>query len=831
MSLPPVSRLFAALLLALPAVAQPSIQASAEALAAQLPQIDLNRLPVANAEALIKQIAPPRSVFATLSRDGRHLAFTVNAGGQTRVDVVATDAPYEKQSIFLGDIRGAQIHALHWTSSDRLVLATEDWAIVTLSLADGSARIVLDPDRFSARIGDDYDADSRDNPLGLETYARPPRLLRLAPDADDEVIVEGVVGTHLRNAIATTARLNLVTGEWKRIDTVRITEPANRMWTDAQGRYRLLLDRTNLPMSWRVRATDDDGDLRGWRSLRSVLPDTLADAFSVDAKRLWTDRAVPLGFGADSRLLFFATNLGQDTYGIRAWDFATGSPAALEIDHPAVDLAPPVADFAPRLLGLHERNQRRNNPAVYYTDFSAKPPPNPLVFDRADPSFLVGVRTPVLAAGAHWLDPTLADLQVQLEADHPGRAVQILDWDDRRQRFLVNVSTEASTGRYYLYRTADDAWVELFRRDAIDREDERHVVETFVLPADADHPTPLRGRLTLPRMPLGKRPPLVCFLPDGPWQQPHHARSAPAQMLAEFGCVVLEFEPQNVAGRGTAALLRNRDQPAEGTTRELDRALAWLEGRQPFNPNRVGLIGVGYGGWLALRVAELRSGRIRAVASLNGFDDLDYLFTAPPPRERLETASRGLERANNIMQYFDAVRSDLDRLAAVTSGAGSTEPTDARSFSATPRSDEFETPSTVSESSPFASRLAVAQRMDRAEELTPASLQVGFARWFFGRDAAKDPAYSVTEHIADLQSAVFLCASPDRENRPVDDTRRIASALERVQNPADVWIMPASPWGRPLADRSEVWLRVAAFLNETLVNFDVQIGTVKEVKE
>ncbi len=797
--------------------------------------------PLVRRDGIERQLAPPRSRLATLSRDGRHLAFTMTASGQTRVDIVTTAPPFEKRSIMLGDTRGARVLTLQWTSPQRLVLATEDWAIATLSLADNSARIVLDPDKFSSRLADDFDRDNRDNPFRFDTYPRPPRLLRLVPGREDEVIVEGVQGLHLRNAIATTARLNLVTGEWTRLDDVRITEPRQHPWADAEGRYRLLEDRTTLPFSWRARGAAADGDLTGWKSLRSLLPRPLADAFSARHDTLWIDRAVPLGFSADSRLLYYATNLGRDTYGIRAWDFTAGAPAPdVEFDLEEVDLGPPVGDFSPRLLGLHERAQRRNNPAVYYTDFSPEPPASPLVFDRAD-GRLVGVRTPVLPAGTHWVDSDLADLQTALESDHPGRAVQIIDWDDTRENVLVNVGSPAATGRYFIYRRPDAAWVEMLRRDLIEHEDQRHVVETFTLRPASNDEAPLHGRVTLPRDPLGRNPPLVCYLPDGPWQQPDHGRSAPTQMLAEFGCVVLELEPHGGAGRGTTALLAGRDRPDVATAADLDRALAWLSRRHAFDPERIGLVGVGYGGWLALRIAELRSGRIRSVVSLNGFKDLDHLFTSPPPRERLEGTSRNLERAREVMAYFDAIKNDIDQTLAiipegdvVTDPDGNVvyDPADRQSFSTATRLQGFgEDEAEADSSSRFTTRLRVAEHMARAEEATPVSLPVQFASWFFGSNADSDPAYSVTKHIGDLQSAVFLCASPDRENRPVDDTRAIASALAGAKNPADLWILPAEAWSRPIAERPEVWLRVAAFLNETLIDFEVEIGTAREVKE
>ena len=395
--------------------------------------------------AIEAQLAPPRANLATLARDGRHIAYALNAGGQTRIEIVAIDPPYQKHRIYLGDTRGARVLSLAWTSAHRIVFATEDWAIATASITDEFARVVLDPNTFTATLAGDLDQLNEDNPLSIERYPRPPRLLGLAPDAEDEVIVEGVVGQHLRNATASTARLNLVTGEWRIVDDLRIMEPAMRTWPDESGHYRLLEDRSRLPLRWRARGLEANGSLRRWQALDRVIDAPTADAFSADSKHLWTDRALPLGFSQDGQQLYFATNVGQDTFGLRAWDFIQNAATDLQVDLPGIDLAAPVSDFAARILGQHERAQRRNNAAVFYTDFTPEPPPNPLVFDRASGA-LVGVRAPALPAGAHWIDETLAELQSTLEYDQPGRLVQILDWDDARERVVSAVVQVLQTG-------------------------------------------------------------------------------------------------------------------------------------------------------------------------------------------------------------------------------------------------------------------------------------------------------------------------------------------------------------------------------------------------
>lgn len=770
------------------------------------------------------QLAPPRAHLATLSRSGYYLAYTLTEGDQTRIDVVAVNPPYPKQSIYLGDTRGARIVALAWTAPDRLVLATEDWAIATATLGRDVVEVVLDASRFETMVAGDLNERDRENPLNLDRMPRPPRLLHVDWQVPNQIIVEGVAGTNLRNAVASTARVDLVSGQWTIVDEVRITAPATRVFADRLGYYRLQVDRTQLPLTWSLRDPPGQGHRPGWKLLRHALPEDLAHSFNADTAHLWNDRSVPLGFGADPSVLFYSSNLARDTFALRSINLTTGESGDFDVEVARVDLAAPVTDIAPRPLGRHERAQRRNNPAVYYTDFNAVPPVDPLIYDRATGD-LVGARLPHSTIDTYWTDSFFQTLQSQLQNDFPHRSVQVIDWDDDRTRFLLNVSTTADDGRYIVYHREEARWVEFLRRNSDIPADQSHRVETTAISDEVEPLLPVR--LTIPHTPRSKHPPLICYFRDGPWQLAPDARFAPAHLLAELGCRVLEIDYRSSAGRGRDLLNGGRISPDEAAAADLQRALDWLRDSQGYAPRQIALVGEGFGGWLALRVAELQPDRFRCVASLDGFNDLAHLFRSPPPRERIESDSRGLELARDMFAMHDAMKADFDRTVELATGGSATDQNAPAAQLAERGFGADADPFAAADNRP--QRLQIAQRMRDHDEPTPVSLRTRFAQWYFGEAAENNPAYDVLAHLDDLRAPVLLCVSPDREDHTIAAAAKLRDRLARLNRPVEYWELPSAPWSRPISERPEVWLRVAEFLNENLLDFDVQIGPTREV--
>ena len=115
-----------------------------------------------------------------------------------------------------------------------------------------------------------------------------------------------------------------------------------RTLIDRTGRFRLIEDRETLPVRWQVSTTKSKLFKKRWQSLDRVLHPNLADPFSAGADTLWTERSFPLAFDADPNVLFYASNVGRNTYGIFGVNLSTGEPTGLATIDRKIDLADPA---------------------------------------------------------------------------------------------------------------------------------------------------------------------------------------------------------------------------------------------------------------------------------------------------------------------------------------------------------------------------------------------------------------------------------------------------------------------------------------------------------
>src|SRR5690606_32910311 len=113
---------------------------------------------------------------------------------------VAVDNFDDRQSIYFGDLEGANVLSLQWASPNRLVYTTEDWVIGVAELGNSLVETKLEPHRFQARISFRVEDPSAEDPFASFEMAMPPRLLNLSPTEPNIAYVEGVVGENVRNA-------------------------------------------------------------------------------------------------------------------------------------------------------------------------------------------------------------------------------------------------------------------------------------------------------------------------------------------------------------------------------------------------------------------------------------------------------------------------------------------------------------------------------------------------------------------------------------------------------------------------------------------------------
>jgi len=354
---------------------------------------------------------------------------------------------------------------------------------------------------------------------------------------------------------------------------------------DRQGRIRLTLPNsllTSFPFHYsylgakgrnRPHPFDDVTGLAGF----TVSPDNYFGA-----------RSVPLGFDENPNVLYYATNIGRDTYGIYSYDLAAKKSGSLAMENPAYDLIGP--------------------PAAGFPDQSA------LVFDRYQHE-LIGVRYDNALRTTAWFRPEWKSLQTQFEKMFPGRSVEISDWDEAGKHFIVSTEGPADPGAFFVFDREKTRLSEFVRRAPWIDANHAHVTLPF------SYATPdgarISGLVTVPQQPRLKPIPMVVLCPDVPWQRVRSGFQSEVQALADMGFVVVQLNGRGAWGLG----LKQRQSLTAGydliQVEDLTNTIANLQKIFNVNGKRVALMGHGHGGFIALRALQTYPEKFRCAIAID----------------------------------------------------------------------------------------------------------------------------------------------------------------------------------------------------------------------
>ena len=540
-------------------------------------------------------LPPPRTEWAALAPDGRHLAYTVQEAGRWQVTIVAVDNPRDRRVVgldvgrrdsgFFGSRATAMtITFFHWITAERLVIAARAAhdpesgdTIFAIDRQTGRTQQLADPPTLAVAIPSaSYTRVANVRPNSTNTAV--PRIVGWQPEAPGFLLVEGTRKVSLGQYSSATGtatglvRVNCETGEAKDIFEQILD---GRMLYDQAGNPRLLLHQPpDVETQEYARWQPGQVSRTSWAPLGDTLGPDQGWEFRRTTRNCYTTRSFPLGFDYNPEICYIASNVGRDTYGIYAVNLTTNRRLPLQIEAPGCDLADPTAETGP----------------------------SPLVWDRSRRQ-LVGVHYQAHGPATHWIDPELAAVEKEIANSFPRRTVELQDWDDARQRFLVRVSGVADPGRFYLYERATQKTVQFARQQPTFDPDLGFATREFDLPAPTGGR--LTGRMTLPRAPLINPPPLLVCLNDGPMRHMPAGYDREMQIFAAMGFVVVRLNYRGSAGLGLAFQEPCRNAPDRAPLADVRADVAWVAQQQPVDRRRVALYGYGYGGYLALRGVQL----------------------------------------------------------------------------------------------------------------------------------------------------------------------------------------------------------------------------------
>jgi dipeptidyl aminopeptidase/acylaminoacyl peptidase len=523
-----------------------------------------------------------------LSPDGRHVAYTQQAGDELLIMVRNLDtlklltrivADESRPLLHSKEKQRARLRFLGWADSQRLVFAPAVEAITAGGVASMSPEIQALYQEGGAPLprSQRYIAPV----MAVDADGSQPLEVLTAEDFDPTPgVILGFGSGKLRDRLLVESREQTsASGSEAQLIAVDVRTKARTRLSRENQRGQFFYDREGGARL--SRQTDRGGgtsylyrvpDTKRWEKLSDPAPGV---SFSATLENWFGTRAMPVGFDADPNILLYAANAGRDTFGLYGLNLKTREHTPLAVEEPGRDL-----------VSLH------GSPRV-----------NGLIFDRYTDR-PVGVRTRAPRVATRWLDLDLTEVQREIEAKlPPGSLVSILEWNERRTRFLMQVTTGATPRRVGLYRRPEGTLVELLRSAPWLQDAEMHETQ-FVEFAGPDE-SMLSGFLTLPKRPRLNPPPLIVCFSAGLPPEPQPEFDAEALALADLGFIVFRLNQRGMLGLGAKARDALRRDPERVAGADAAAAVEWLATRHRIDRKRVAVMGHGFGAYLALRATQV----------------------------------------------------------------------------------------------------------------------------------------------------------------------------------------------------------------------------------
>ncbi len=537
-------------------------------------------------EKLLVAFAPFDAGPASISPDGKHLAYFQREKKEPVIYIVnlASAQPVFRAVVGVEDNTnwvGETFHTeplritfLRWADNNRVVVATSYNHFFVLDRVARTGRHLINLTGEAVILG----AETGNLSGAILSDGRfTGRVIALLPGEPAWVMIEASKWMPGNLTSHSLLKINIATGK---VETATEEVTAGKLIYDPEGHLRgryqsgYVVDQVFL--------LKNPAATNRWQPLEALHPVASVPHSPLKGDNFFGPRAFLIAIAGD--LLYFASNVGRNTLGIYAIDLPTGKQTPLAIEDSAVDLAA-------------LRNELN---------------PSDLVVDRLSHE-VVGIRVQGIKRQTRWLDADLAALQTILDTKARGAAATIVDWDNARDRFVIELHSRADPGSYFLYTRSAD---KLHR--IVDQRTNRGPVKVTSTDWSIRGPdgANLSGWLTVPDTPVsGSARPVVVRL-SGPWFGATNVTNPEVIALSQMGYSVLEVNHRGISGLGVAHLQAGRNQVDVVAAADILAALDALALKGAVDPTRIALFGTHFGGYLALRAVQLHPDRFRCAVTI-----------------------------------------------------------------------------------------------------------------------------------------------------------------------------------------------------------------------
>ncbi len=520
--------------------------------------------------------APPECDTAAISPDGKLLAAIMRLPGAATLRVIDIEAAKVALTVNLDaeSSQGPVFDQIIWANPTRMIVQAGVREIFAVDVDGKNHRRLIN--------WDDPFWYQESEVVAIRVARRNVKLVAWSADDPDYVHIEA---------------------SWiGRFAVVRVhhgTGKAELTW-EGSGDEPLLYDRLGVARVRTIsREKPERYDLRTsagkaspWVPLDRAIGTEKQSEYLVTAANAHGPRSLPLGFGRDPEVLFFASNVGRDTLGIYAVDLRTKRRTEFALEDPNFDLSPQFLSRFGESILVRERKSGE----------------------------VVGARTSRQQAGAIWAEQELRAVQEQVEKLMPNHGVRIENWDDARERFLVRFSHRGDPGGFAIYSRADGSVRSyISRAPRVAALGPAHSTPWVVKRPDG---TRITGHLTLPGGSHNTPLPVIVIIRATVWDGAPAGYSPDARSFVQMGYAVLEVAHRGVLGRGLRHWEAGRGRLDEVIAEDIFSALQTIAAQARLDGSKVALFGAYFGATAALKVAILRPERVACVVAQGPLMDI-----------------------------------------------------------------------------------------------------------------------------------------------------------------------------------------------------------------
>jgi dipeptidyl aminopeptidase/acylaminoacyl peptidase len=227
----------------------------------------------------------------------------------------------------------------------------------------------------------------------------------------------------------------------------------------------------------------------------------------------------------------------------------------------------------------------------------------------------------------HFFDDAGKREQTAIDTALPGATNRVVSYDRNAQSAIVVSSGDTTPPDYYWYDRERKRMDFLFTANpGLDRSQLAPMKPVRYTARDG---APISAYLTVPQGAAAKNLRVIVLVHDGPSARVRWGWDPVVQFLASRGFAVFQPNYRGSTGYGREHERQGYGQWGRLMQDDLVDGVRWLVAQGIANPTRVGIYGIGYGGYAALLAAAKSPDLFRAAASYGAVTDLVDLLESP----------------------------------------------------------------------------------------------------------------------------------------------------------------------------------------------------------